>query len=252
MDPPVEEEGLLQALVPAAVGGEHIVVLPEIYPLRETGPAGARFVVDAAAADEDGIREHIHVVAEFEQAALGIIGAVGALDDLPVLVFHRTAAGEEGQGIPGIVVEIVGAEGVVVLVLELHQRSAGLDEVVVDDVVHLVGGEYGPLLHDAHVAPGVDDAGIHVPEGGVADEVGVVVEEGGVDGLAIVGPALLDEFERLGLDEAHQAVPLLRFVLGRQAGAEQQRKGRQNYFLTFSFHPSREKSQSPNMGSMMM
>ena len=86
----------------------------------------------------------------------------------------------------------MGAEGVAVLVFKLHEGSAGLDQIVVDHVIHLVGREDGALLHDAHVAPGVDYAGIHIPEGRIADEVGVVVEEGRVDGLAVVGPALLD------------------------------------------------------------
>ena len=249
---PVEEEGFLQALVPAPVRRQHVVVLPEIYLLGEGRLAGTGFVVDAAAADEDGIREHVHVVPELEQAPLGIVGTVDTLDDLPVLVFHGGATGKEGQGVFGVIVEIMGAEGVAVLVFKLHEGSAGLDQIVVDHVIHLVGREDGALLHDAHVAPGVDYAGIHIPEGRIADEVGVVVKEGRVDGLAVVGPALLDEFEGFRLDEAHQTVPLLRFVLGRQAGAEQQRKGRKYYFLTFSFHPSREKSQSPNKGSMMM
>ena len=248
----VEEEGLLQTLVPAPVGRKHAVVLPEIYPFREDGAAVLRLVVDAAAADEDGVGEHVHVGLELEIPQLGIVGTVRTLDDLPVLVFHRSAAGEVCQGVPGVIVEIVGAEGVVVFVFQLHQSTAGLDEIVVDHVVHLVRGEDGALLHHADVAPGVDYLGIHVPEGRIADKVGVVVEEGRVDGLAVASAALVDQLQALGLDKAHQTVFLLRIVLGREAGAEQERNGEGCYFLTFDFHPSRAKSQSPKIGSIMM
>ena len=248
----VEEEGLLQALVPSAVGRKHVVVLPEIYLLREHRAAISGFIVDAVAFDEDGVREHVHIVLELEESLLGIVGAVRTLDYLPVLVLHGRPAREECEGVLGIVVQEVGAEGVVVLVLQLHQCSARLDEVFVDDVVHLVGGEDGALLHHPHVAPGIDNPGIHVPEGRVADEVGVVVEEGGVDGLAEIHPALLYEFKGFGLDEAHQTVLPLSLVLGGQAGAQKECDGKDCYFLTFAFHPSREKSQSPNMGSITM
>ena len=138
------------------------------------------------------------------------------------------------------------------LVFHLDQGAAGLDEVLVDEVVHLVGGEDGAFLHHPHIAPGVDDAGVHIPEGGIADEIGVVVEEGGVDGLAVVDAEFLYELQGLCLDEAHQTVFLLSFFLGRQACAQQQCQGKGNYFLTFSFHPSREKSQSAKIGSIMM
>ena len=73
---PLEEEGLLHALIPSAVGRKHVVILPEIYPLGEDGAADAGFVIDAAAADEDGIREHVHIVLELEIPQFGIVGAV--------------------------------------------------------------------------------------------------------------------------------------------------------------------------------
>ena len=245
-----KKEGLLQTLVPSPVGREHIVILPEIYLLREYGAALPRLIVDKVALDEDGVGEHVHVVPELEEALLGVVGAVRTLDYLPVLILHGRPAREECEGVLGVVVQEVGAEGVVVLILQLHQRTASLNQVVVNDIVHLVGGEDGAFLHHPHVPPGIDHSRIHVPEGSVADEICIVVEEGGVDGLTEIHPALLDKFEGFSLYETHQTVLLLSFILGRQAGAQQQCDGEGYYFLTFAFHPSREKSQSPNKGSI--
>ena len=69
----VEEEGFLQALVPAAVGRQHVIVFPEIYLLGEHRPARARLIVDAVALDEDGVGIHVHVALELEETLLGIV-----------------------------------------------------------------------------------------------------------------------------------------------------------------------------------
>ena len=115
-------------------------------------------------------------------------------------------------------------ESIVFLVLELHHSTAALDQIFVDQVVHLLRSEDGPLLNHFDMPLGVDHLGVHAPEGRIADEIGSVVKEGGVDALAVVPAVLLDEFEGLGLDEAHEAVPLLAFAGRKWQGQERRCK----------------------------
>ena len=139
-----------------------------------------------------------------------------------------------------------------VAVFQLHHPAAAHDQVVVHEVVHLLAGEDGLVLNDLHVAGGIEHALLDVVEGGVADEVGAVVQEGGVEAAPVRPAVLVQQLYVGGLDKAHEAVFLL-FFLGRKTGARaQEGKGQKNYFLTFCAHPLREKSQSPKSGSMMM
>ena len=115
----------------------------------------------------------------------------------------------------------MGAESVVVFILELHQRTTELHKVVIDPVNHLVAGEDRAVLHHPHVPVGIDNSGIHVPQGRVADEVGIIVKERCLYRLAVIDPVFFDELEGFGFDEAHQTVPLPVPVLGREARTHQ-------------------------------
>ena len=243
-----EEEGFRRPQVPAAAGGEHVAVFPEVYGFQEVCTVERRFIVEQRGTHEDAVGVHIHGPLEGEDLRFGVVRAVVALDDLTFRIAHGGAVAEVGHRVASVVVQEMRAEGVVLVVFELHHSPAALHQVLVDEVVHLVGREDGALLDDLHVAFGVDHPVVHAPQGGVADEVGAVVHECGVHALAVGAAALFDEFQGLGLDETHQAVPLLP-VLGseRQRARKQQREG---YRLTFEAHPAREKSQSPKSGSI--
>ena len=256
MDLACEEEGLPRPVVPAAAGGEHIVVLPEVYVGVEGGALDVRTVVQRRSLDEHGVREHVHIVGEGEQMRLRVVGAVEALDDLAVLVFHRRAVSEHGDAVLGVVVQIACAESVFVFIHELHHASAELSKVLVHVVIQRAAGQHCALLHQFHVAFGVDYIVCDSPECCVADQISVVVEKSGVDRLAegfvvFVG----DDLHGLGLDQAHHVALLRRLWPRRSAEQGRQKTGREQqgaYFLIFSRHPAREKSQSLNIGSMTM
>ena len=142
-----------------------------------------------------------------EDLGLGVVGAVVALDQLAVLVAHRAAVLEDGDGVLGVVVQVAGAQGVAVLVLELDHGAPELGQVIVDEVVQLLAGQHRLVLQDADVAEGLDDMDVHVPVGRVADQVRLVVEEARrSDDLPVVAALLLDQLRGLGAHQAHKAV----------------------------------------------
>ena len=208
---PPEEEQLLVPVVPAVIGGEHVVVLPHVGPVAEIGRIQVAAVFQAGGFHEGRVHVHVHLVVEHEQAGLGIIGTVQALDDLPVLVPHGRSVLENGDGILGVVVQIARAEGILVLVLELDESAAEFREVVIHDILQGFGGQPGPVLDDLHMAHGVDDVGRDVPQGRVAQEIGVVVQEPGwPHDFSETLSAPLDELSRPGADQGDERVlPLL-------------------------------------------
>ena len=248
-----EEEQFLVALVPPAAGGEHVAVFPEIDFRAEVGPGCFGVIVQQGGPDEDRIREHVDVAHEREQAEGVGIGSVVALDDLAVLADHGRAAPEDGDTVLGVVVEDAGAQDIVALVAQLHHAAAELRQVLVDQVVQRLAGQHGLALHQLDVAVAIDQLVIHAPEGGVADEIGAVVQECGGNGLARHPAVRLHLLEVLGVQQAYQRIRLPGSGLGGQRQrADQQDRAENQSFLTFSDHPFLEKSQSPNRGSMMM
>ena len=178
-----EEEGLGAALVPAAVGRKHVVLLPEIDVGGEPGLLGRGVVFERTRLDEHRIGVHVHVAVEEEEFRGVVVLALVALDYLSVLALHRGSAGEHGDAVPGVVVEHPGAEYVLLLVAQLDQGAAELGEVEVDQVVELFAGELGLALDQPDVADAVDDAAVDVPHRTVADQIGAVVQESRVHSL---------------------------------------------------------------------
>ena len=248
---PGKEERLFRAQVPSPAGRHHVPVFPEIYGSVEHGPVRRGLVVQDLCPDEDAVGVHVHVVDEREYLRPRIVSAFGAFDYLPFAVAHGASFRECRDGVPGVVVEEMGAEGVVLAVFKLDYAAAALHKVFLHQVIHLLAGEDGLVLHHLHVAPGVDDLLVHMPDGRIADKVCAVVHEGGVDGAPRGVPVHFHQLQFPGLDEAHEAV-LLPAVLGRSRRAGQHQGRQQDYFLTFEAHPLREKSQLPKRGSMIM
>ena len=253
-----EHEQLPAAVVPAVVGAEHLVVLPHVGGVAEVGGGKVAAVFQAGGFHERGVHVHVHLVVEHEQVCLGVVGAVEALDYLSVLVTHGRAILENGYGVLGVVVQVAGAQRVVLLVFQLHQRAAELGHVLVHDILQGFAGEPCLVLDNAHVSHGIDDVGAHVPKGRVAEEVGLVVEKlGGAHHLAVVLAVLLQQLGALGTDEPHFA-GIGRLGLQRQRRSCQGQQQRRNlmgevfshYFLLFQ--ASRENSHSENSGSMTM
>ena len=250
MDAPAEEEQFPSAVVPAVVRREHVVALPHVGPVAEIGRVEVRAVFQAGGLDEDGVGEHVHLVVEDEQAGLGVIGAELALDDLAVLVPHRRPVLENGDGILGVVVQVAGPQGVLVLVFQLDQRSAELGHVLVHDILEGLAGQLGPVLDDADVADGVADVRVDVPEGRVAEQVGVVVEEaGGAHHLAPAFAVPLDQLCGLGADKGHLVLRRDRHCPQGQCRDEKTAEG-MHHFENLLFQIGRVKSQPWKRGSM--
>ena len=193
---------------------------------------------------------------------LGIVGSEQALYNLAVFVPHGAAILENGHGILGVVVQVAGSKDVFVLILQLHQRAAELGHIVVHHILEGFAGKLGLVLDDADVPHGIDDVGGHVPEGGVAQKIRVIVQEfGGAHHLAEVLPVFFYQLGALGAEQVYLIRPFGR-ILGpisqsRHCERQQQHKhqplmrpARVHYLRVFQ--ASRENSHSANIGSMTM
>ena len=216
MHPAAEEKDLLVAVVPAVVGAEHLVVLPHIGIVAEIGGGKVASVLQTGGFHERGVQVHVHLVVENEEFGLGVVGAVQALDDLPVFVPHGRPVLENGHGVLGVVVQVAGAQGVLVAVFQLNQAAPELGHIVVHHVLQGFTAQLRLVLDDAHVADGVDDVGIDIPKGGVAQQVGVVVQEASrADHFPVVLSVLFDELGALGAEQHHFLIVLF-LLLGVQ------------------------------------
>ena len=202
-----ELDQLLGPVVPARIGPQEAVVLPGesipaeigLFLLREI-PQGLRLELDRVEIDFDPVFKS-------EEALLAVIGAVGAFDHIAVAVFHRAAALKHGHTVFRIVDQAFRAEDVAVLVEEFHEGAFEDGAVFIDPVGHLVAAEHRLVLDDLDVAVRLDEAGVHVPGGGIAKQIGVVVQEAGVAfDQAVVKPVFLILLRPLGLDKPENAV----------------------------------------------
>ena len=102
-----EEEDLVVTFIPAGRGGEHIVVFPEIYVSAENCLLRIGMIIKRLSLDEDRVREHVHVFFESEEFRLRAICSVQTLDNLAVLVLHRSAFRKHGHAVRRVVIEKV-------------------------------------------------------------------------------------------------------------------------------------------------
>ena len=177
MDVLPEHVELLLAVVPAVVGAKHFVILPHVRSIAEPGCGKVTAVLQAGCLDERGVHVHVHLVIEHKQLCLGVIGAVKALNYLTVLVTHGAAVLENSHGVLGVVIQVFGAERVLILVYQLHKVSAETRKVLVHNILQGVAGKGGAVLDNAHVPHCVNDIGVNVPICGVAEEISIVMEE---------------------------------------------------------------------------
>ena len=159
----VEEEGFTLPVVPSAAGRKHIVVFPEVDVGVESGFFEVGAVVQRFGLDEDGVSEHIDLVGECEETGLGVVGAVDALDNLAVFVFHSGSAGKDCNTVLGVVVEVAGTQDVVFFVYQLDYAAPEFCEVLVHEVVESLAGEHGSFLHQLDVADCIDDVVGYAP-----------------------------------------------------------------------------------------
>ena len=257
MDAAAEEEQFPAPVIPAVVRRKHVIVLPHVGSVAEIGGGKVGPVFQAGCLDEGGIQIHVHLVVENEQVGLGIVGAVEAFDYLAVFVAHRCAVLEDGHRILCIVVQIAGTQGVVVLVLELHQITTEASHVVVHHILKRCARKPRAVLDYAHMADGVDNVGVHVPQGRVAEKVGVVMEKARrTHHLSVALAIFLDKLGRLRADEHHPVRGTSVLCTGKPRRQESQQEKNQSpmraeaHQLNFSAQTARAKLHSRNMGSI--
>ena len=180
MHVPGEIEKLRLLVIGAGVGGQHILSPPGMRACTKYGHRSLCVEVQVVRLDKHRVGVHVDIPVETESLRLGVITAHVTLDDLAVLVPERTAVTEHGHTVTGVVVQIHGAQGIPVLVLKLDQGSPELSQAGADVIIQIITRQDGLVLEDTDMTDGLDDIGIDIPQGCVADQFGGVVLEAGV------------------------------------------------------------------------
>ena len=152
-----------------------------------------------------------------------------------------------------------GPQCVVVFVIQLDDLTAELRKVLVNQINHLLTREHCPVLNDTDIADGIDDSPVHVPQGCVTIEIGVVVKKLRVtrhfpDALAVD----FKDFCRCGRNQTDKTVSLFLLRKDRQRQDRQAQKDKCRFqethhsSLNFEDRPSLSKVQSLKIGSMTM
>ena len=108
MDIIVEKEYLLLPVVPSAVRGKHIILLPCIRTVTECSKIPIGLILKQICLDKDRVRKHIDMIPESETLRLGIICSVLTLDYLAILIPHRASMLEDGKGVLRIIIQMSG------------------------------------------------------------------------------------------------------------------------------------------------
>ena len=217
MDPLVEEEDLAQAVIPAAIGREHVVLLPGEGFVPERSHVVPGIIDQFGGFHEHRIREHVHPFGKGKQLGFGIVGSGLAFDNLPVLVPHGSAVAENGHGVTGVIIQIMRSQRVPVLVLQLDERAAELCQVFINQIIQFVAGKNGLVLDDLYIADGIDDLVVHVPKRRVTKQVGIVVQETRRSNhLSVTDPVNFQQLGALGAQFLYQRILPLR-LLGEKA-----------------------------------
>ena len=217
MDIVPEQENLASAVIPAAIGRKHIVILPSIRVEPERRHIGPGIIDDGSGLHEHRIREHIHPVIERERPYLGIVSTCAAFDYLPLGVLHRTAVEENRHTVLRVVVQMLGTQHIPVLVLELHQCTPELSQVPVNVISQPVSRQHRLVLKNLHIADSVDFIGTHIPERRITDEISIIVQKPRrARHFSVIDAVLLDKLHGLRAQKTNERVLLTAIFLCRQ------------------------------------
>ena len=203
---PVAERAVL-AGIPAAIRPDKGLVHPGMGLVPEDGLLLVGAVGQPVGLHQDRVHEQFDVLLEGKGFGTGVVCSVKSFDHIAVLGFHGAAVLEEGKTVLGVIVQLAGAETVSVLVEQLHQRALELGQAFGNQVGQLVARKHRFVLHQADVAVGLDDLGIHVPGGRIAEQVGIVVQEAGIALDTAVIDAVLRNLPGLfSTDQTHDRI----------------------------------------------
>ena len=172
-----EEEDFISAVIPSSSRGKHVIVLPHIGCTGERGEIEFGLVLEVPRLYKHRIGKHVHIDIEGERLDLGVVGSCTAFNNLSVLVAHGSSIHEDSQRILSIIVQMSGPQRIVILVGKLHDRSPELRKILLDKICQLVTGKDSFILDDAHLAPGLYDFGLHIPQGRITYKIGIVMKE---------------------------------------------------------------------------
>ena len=113
---------------------------------------------------------------------LGVVCTCLALDYLAVLVPHRTPFPEDSHTVFGIIIQMARPQGIVVLVHQLDYIPPEFRKIIVYAVDHLFAFQLRPVLDDTDIAYSFYDTGVHIPQGGITQQIGIVVQKDGISG----------------------------------------------------------------------
>ena len=214
MDVILEKEYLLSSVIPAAVGGKHVLVLPCICPLTECCKVVVRLIYQTICLDEDRVCKHVHIVLECECAYLRVICSRAAFNDLAVLVPHGSSVHEDSHRVFCIIVQMSGPQGIMIFIGKLDHRASELRKILIYKILKIITCQNGLFLQNAHMSPRIDYLALDIPKSCIADEVCVVVEEAGrAYDLSVTGSFHIHHLGRLGAEEHDKTILVLLLVV---------------------------------------
>ena len=218
MDILPEQENLLVPVIPAGIGGKHVVLAPSICIIAECCNVAVRVINNRRRLDKDRISEHIHIIGKSESLQFGVVSTCTAFYYLAILIPHRTAVEKDGDTVPRVIIQKFRPQYIPVLVLQLHQRTPEFGKVAIDIVSEFVTCQNSLVLKNLDILDGIYFIGRNIPQSRIANEIRVIVQEPGRSGhLTVIQAVLFDELHRLGTEQTYKRIHLTAFFLGRQA-----------------------------------
>ena len=250
-----ESEHFRGTVVRASIRGEHIIPPPSMRPRAEYRDRSLSVKVKVICLDEHGVGVHVDIAEKTESLCLRVVPSNIALDDLAILIPERPSVTEDGDTICCVIVQVPRPERVPVFILKLYQTASELRETTADIIIQIITRENSPVLDDPHMTNSLDDIGIDIPQGGVANQFcGVMLETGVPESLSEAVAVHLLQLKLVTPEKAHKTVcPLRELGLGYQReqnkkdGIRETAKRHYTYSLNFEVQMERWNSQSLNM-----
>ena len=149
-----------------------------------------------------------------------------------------------------------GPQCIIILVRQLDHRTSELGQILIDEICQFVARQHSLFLKNTHIAPGIDDFGLHIPIGCITKQICIIVQKAGRSyNLPVTRSFHIHHLCRLGTHKHDKTVLTLGLSHEGQHGRYCKKYGYEisaHYLRNFAAQPLRSKSQSLNIGSMIM